>query len=101
MLQHEEGVGQTSFKWHKRSVPSAMLVSSPPAMTSHDMETTPTTVSEQFNLHSSPVQVTSVVTNSNNKTCSSYFIEPVAWMEQLLLGNIEGKVLSCKPPGPN
>lgn len=44
-------------------------------------------------------EVTSVVALSNqptsshpSKTCSSFFLEPLEWMEPALLGTVEGKV---------
>ena len=43
-------------------------------------------------------QVASLATHSSPltpHTCSSYFIEPVQWMEPTLLGHVEGKVRSC------
>ena len=43
-------------------------------------------------------QVASLATHSSPltpHTCSSYFIEPVEWMEPTLLGHVEGKVRVC------
>ena len=43
-------------------------------------------------------QVASLTTHSSPltpHTCSSYFIEPVEWMEPTLLGHVEGKVRAC------
>lgn len=43
-------------------------------------------------------QVASLATHSSPltpHTCSSYFIEPVQWMEPTLLGHVEGKVRAC------
>ena len=43
-------------------------------------------------------QVASLTTHSSPltpNTCSSYFIEPVEWMEPTLLGHVEGKVRIC------
>lgn len=43
-------------------------------------------------------QVASLATHSSPltpHTCSSYFIEPVEWMEPTLLGHVEGKVRIC------
>ena len=43
-------------------------------------------------------QVASLATHSSPltpNTCSSYFIEPVEWMEPTLLGHVEGKVRGC------
>ena len=71
VLLHTLGKGQAAFKWHKRSkVPHAP----------YDPNTTPT-----------PEQVTQDPSNSN-KTCSSFFVEPVEWMEEVIVGNVEGKV---------
>ncbi len=63
VLPHTEGEGEASFKWHKRTNKPTHL---------------PSPLTEG---HQSP-----------SSACSSLFIEPVEWMEELLLGNTEGKV---------
>ena len=38
---------------------------------------------------------------SASPSCSSYFIEPVEWMETFLLGHVEGKVKHLKKQSQN
>ena len=68
VLPHEAGEGEAAFKWHKRSTKPTQLPSP----------------------HS---QGGGLPSPSPASACSSLFIEPVAWMEEILLGNTEGKVM--------
>lgn len=87
VLQHEKGKGQAGFKWHKHS------------------QDLPSSTTSSFEDHRSVeydiIDVISVLmcilmpqgmTNQAVSGCSSYFIEPVEWMEKVLVGNVEGKV---------
>ena len=52
---------------------------------------TPTELAE-LRAHLATVVAMDSTSYSASSKCSSYFIEPVEWMETLLLGHIEGKV---------
>ncbi|XP_022085266.1 dual specificity protein phosphatase 12-like isoform X2 [Acanthaster planci] len=65
VLSHITGEGQRSFQWHKQSHPLSQGVSSPPSDTMDP-----------------------------SASCTSLFVEPVKWMEPLMIGRLDGK-LSC------
>jgi len=67
-LPHNVGKGEAAFKWHKRSKPVSN--------------------------GASPNQATNEQGPPHEDRCSSWFIEPVEWMESFLIGHVEGKVLT-------
>jgi hypothetical protein len=59
----------------------------------------PVTPTELAELRAHLATVVAMDTSSScsaSPNCSSYFIEPVEWMETLLLGHVEGKVVCMK-----
>lgn len=74
MLQHELGIGQESFKWHKREGP---LSSAPPEAVGVSLSLT-TPLSGASGTLSNVVQT----------SCTSHFIEPVEWMGPVVVGTL-------------
>ena len=57
------------------------------------MPVTPTELAELRAHLAAVVAMDNSSSCSASPSCSSYFIEPVEWMETMLLGHVEGKVL--------
>ena len=73
VLQHELGMGQESFKWHKREAP---LASAPPEAVGVSLSL-PT-----------PLFGTSGALSNVAQNCTSHFIEPVEWMGPIIVGTL-------------
>ena len=113
------GKGESAFKWHKRTKPGSQphVKTTPtephPQSEQVNQPTTSTDSSEELQINeqgptpesniSNPItpnelakvraQVAMVMSQPvSDGRCSSWFIEPVEWMESSLLGTVEGKV---------
>ena len=90
VLLHEEGKGQDAFKWHKRSIMQSLPLATPTLDPKPAKQVMPLVTCMHTSDECSYMQC-----NGNKMaaiTCSSYFIEPMEWMDQLE-GNVTGKVL--------
>lgn len=79
VLQHELGMGQESFKWHKREEP---LTSAPPKAVGVSLSL-PTPL---FGTGGTLINVA--------QNCTSHFIEPVEWMGPVIVGTL-ANTLHC------
>ena len=79
VLQHELGMGQESFKWHKREGP---LSSAPP-------EAVGVSLSLPMPLSGASGTLSAVA-----QTCTSLFIEPIEWMGPVIVGTL-ANTLCC------
>lgn len=84
IIEHEPGKGQQAFSYHKRD---SSLHISETAVNDQGEVNTAATVNTSLN----PL-LASLASTMNN--CSSYFIEPMEWIEGLDQWNIEGR-LDC------
>jgi dual specificity phosphatase 12 len=84
IIEHEPGKGQQAFSYHKRD--SSLHISETASSDQGEVNT-----AAQVNTSLNPL-LASLATSKNN--CSSYFIEPMEWINGLDQWNIEGR-LDC------
>lgn len=91
-MDHEPGKGQISFSYHKRNADINITTATNSQTADSEVNTSLNKVNASLN----PLLASLAI---QNNTCSSYFIEPMQWMEGLideLQGRIDCPKCQCK-----